>query len=211
MLLDKETIYLDNVTVYFWKIEESRKELEELCKKSSVSVSHITEIKCDRRACEKLATLLIINHTLGNNAELCHNEDGAPYIKNAPLHISISHSAHYVALACSAAPVGIDIEYKAEQVLRVREKFLNDRELAATGHDDKVANMMFWTAKEAVYKIHGKKGIDFRNGIYQDTRIKSVFRAVDGRKRTPYKVQHFNIKGNFMLAIAAQKIVKSKN
>lgn len=208
MLLDKNTIYIDDVTVYFWKIGESRKELEELCRKLNVSVSHIEEIKSNQRACEKLATQLIIALTLDNKAQLRHTEDGAPYIENSPIHISISHSAHLVAVAFSSAPVGIDIEHKAEQVLRVREKFLNDRELAITLCNDKVVNMMFWTAKEAVYKIHGKKGIDFRNDIYQDTRVNSVFRAVDGRKRTRYKVQHYNLDENFMLAIATIKTSK---
>lgn len=210
MLSDKDTIRLDNVTVYFWKIEEDRKELEELCNKMGITTSHITEIKSNQRACEKLATHLIVALILGNKAQLCHTDEGAPFIMNSPTYISISHSAHIVAVAFSRSPVGIDIEHKAEQVLRVREKFLNERELAIIGYNDKVVNLMFWTAKEAVYKIHGKKGIDFKNDIYQDTCINSVFRAVDGRKRTRYKVEHFNYDNDFMIAIATPKLTKSK-
>jgi phosphopantetheinyl transferase len=211
MLLDKDTIHLDEITVYFWKIEETRKELVDLCNKVGVDVSHTTEIKSTQRACEKLATLLTIALTLGNKTQLCHTDEGAPFIKNSKMHISISHSAHMVAVAFSPNPIGIDIEHKAEQVLRVREKFLNNRELALIGNKDKDINLMFWTAKEAVYKVHSRKGIDFKNDIYQDTRVKSVFRATDGQKKVPYKVEHYQYDENFMIAIATPKIVKSKN
>ena len=191
MLLDKDTIHLNEITVYFWKIEETRKELVDLCNKVGVDVSHTTEIKSTQRACEKLATLLTIALTLGNKTQLCHTDEGAPFIKNSKMHISISHSAHMVAVAFSPNPIGIDIEHKAEQVLRVREKFLNNRELALIGNKD--------------------KGIDFKNDIYQDTRVKSVFRATDGQKKVPYKVEHYQYDENFMIAIATPKIVKSKN
>ena len=51
MLLDKETIYLDNVTVYFWKIEESRKELEELCIRV---LEKLKEVPCETIAMAKI-------------------------------------------------------------------------------------------------------------------------------------------------------------
>lgn len=211
MLLDKDTIRLDDISVYLWKIDETRKELEELCQKLGINVSHINEIKSNQRACEKLATHLIVALIGGNKARLCHTEEGAPFIENSTLYISISHSAHLVAVAFSHTPVGIDIEHKAEQVLRVREKFLNDRELTIIGNTDKDSNLMFWTAKEAVYKVHGRKGIDFKNGIYQDTHVNSVFRATDEQKKVPYKVEHYRYDDYFMIAIATPKVVKSKN
>ena len=210
MLLDKDTIRLDDITVYFWKIDETRKELEELCKNLGINTFHINETQSNQRACEKMATHLIVALILGNKARLCHTAEGAPFIENSTLHISISHSTHLVAVAFSPTPVGIDIEHKAEQVLRVREKFLNDRELTIIGNTDKNINLMFWTAKEAVYKVHGRKGIDFKNGIYQDTHVNSVFRATDGQKKIPYNVKHYQYDDNFIIAIATPKVVKSK-
>lgn len=210
MLSEKDTIRLDNVSVYFWKIEECRKDLEILCDNVDITTTHITEIKSDRRACEKLATHLIIAHILGNKAELCHTDEGAPFIKNSHINISISHSAHIVAVAFSSAPVGIDIEHKADKVLRVREKFLNSRELSIIDSNDKIVNMMFWTAKEAVYKIHGKKGINFSNDIYQDIHIKSIYLATDGRKKVRYQVQHYTLDKDFIIAIATPECVKSQ-
>lgn len=210
MLLEKDTIRLNDITVYFWEIKETRSELEDLCNKFGIDISHITNIKSNQRACEKLATLLIIALVLGNNAKLCHTDEGAPFIKDSLTHISISHSAHLVAVAFSSSPIGIDIEHKAEQVLRVRKKFLNDRELSIIDYNDKVINLRLWTAKEAVYKVHGKKGIDFKNDIYQDTHTKSIYRASDGLKNVLYNVEHYQYDNNFTIAIATPRVVKSK-
>ena len=157
-----------------------------------------------------MVTRLLINQVLNYNYDLCHTEDGAPYLNNSTRHISISHSARIVGIAFADTPIGIDIEHKANQVIRVREKFLNERELATIDSNDKTSNLKFWTAKEAVYKVHGVKGIDFKNEIYQDTRINSIFKAAMGKKTSLYKVQHFILDSEFMIAIATPKIKKSK-
>ncbi len=48
--------------------------------------------------------------------EYLHRENGAPLLQGAPecVHISLSHSAQFVACALSEAPVGVDIQLKKD-------------------------------------------------------------------------------------------------
>lgn len=211
MPINNRPLILDNISVHFWEITETRDELKNLCLSVGIDTSYIDNIQSQQRACEKMATRLLINQVLNHNYDLCHTEDGAPYLKNFTRHISISHSSHIVGIAFADTPIGIDIEHKAEQVIRVRKKFLNERELATIDSNDKTSNLKLWTAKEAVYKVHGVRGIDFKNKIYQDIHINSVFKAAIGKKTILYKVQHFILDSGFMIAIATPKTKNQKN
>ncbi len=41
-------------------------------------------------------------------------ENGKPYILNSNLHVSLSHSGEYLAIALSPTPVGVDIQKKED-------------------------------------------------------------------------------------------------
>ena len=184
MPIEIEPINLNDVSVYLWEIEETKDELISLCHDSGIDTTGIENIRSYSRACEKLSTLLILNHIFGKGVELYHTETGAPRIKESDTHISISHSAYLVGVAVSNLyPIGLDIEHKAEQVLRVREKFLNDTELAITSPNDKIVNLYYWTAKEAVYKAVEADGIDFRNDIHKPLSYRNTFVAIKNKKR----------------------------
>lgn len=202
MPINDTPLILDNISVYFWEITETRDELKDLCLSVGIDTSCIDDTRSNQRACEIMASRLLIRSVLNHNYELCHTDDGAPHLKNFTQHISISHSSHIVGIAFADTPIGIDIEHKVDQVIRVREKFLNEHELATVDSNDKISNLKFWTAKEAVYKVHGIKGIDFKNQIFQDSHTSSVFKAVREERIVLYKVQHFMLDGEFMIAIA---------
>lgn len=157
----------DTPILRIWKITESREELMQQCFSQNINCSHITEIKSDKRACEMLAELLLIKEFFGNeSAELCHTEEGAPFIKDSQVHISITHSRDIVCLGVSySCPIGIDLEFGTEKIIRVRQKFLNEEELVFFPEDDTLRNRMAWSAKEAVYKAASVKGIDLKEYI----------------------------------------------
>ncbi len=211
MPLNEEPIILDDVIIYLWEIEETKDELLSLCHAHSINTTHIEGIRSYQTACEKLATLLILNHIFGCNFTLYHNENGAPGITDSLAHISISHSSYLVGVAVSYIyPIGLDIEHKADQVLRVREKFLNDTELKITLPNDKIVNLYYWTAKEAVYKAIEANGIDFRNDIYKPISYRNTFVAIKNKKKHHFKIRHFKYDSSFMITIATPKIKKHK-
>ncbi|SMD38277.1 Phosphopantetheinyl transferase [Reichenbachiella faecimaris] len=89
------------------------------------------------------------------------DEFGKPHLIESGFQISISHSYPMVACAIHPSePCGIDIESIRPQLLKIRHKFLNTAELKYCG-DDLNKLCLHWSAKEALYKIHGRKSLAF--------------------------------------------------
>lgn len=111
--------------------------------------------------------------------QLEHFDSGAPYLAGEDTRISVTHTAGLLAVATlprtpeadllhfnTRTAMGIDAERRdREQVLRVRERFLNEKELALVPADDLVANITAWTAKEAMLKATLNPAIDIRRDI----------------------------------------------
>ena len=91
---------------------------------------------------------------------------GKPCLKGAAYEFSISHSENYAAVIVSQqCCVGIDVEKITPKLKRVAPKFLNEAERLHAGPSLEWYALC-WSAKEAVYKWHGKKGVDFRAHIH---------------------------------------------
>lgn len=86
---------------------------------------------------------------------------GKPHLINSDYQISISHSYPMVACAIHPSePCGIDIESLRPQLLKIKHKFLNPKELTYCG-DDLKKLCLHWSAKEALYKAYGRKNLIF--------------------------------------------------
>ena len=85
----------------------------------------------DKRLIEKKAAAYLVQSVL-KDPELCilYRANGRPYLNRAAVHISISHSFDWlVVLFSSQDPaIGIDVEKVRDKILRIRHKFLSDRE-----------------------------------------------------------------------------------
>ena len=111
--------------------------------------------------------------------EIGHFRNGAPFLQGETSRISITHTGRFLAIATlpptpetelsgfsERAALGIDAEpADRKQVLNVRSKFLSDEELAMIPADDVRANVLAWTAKEAMYKAAMTEGLDLCGGI----------------------------------------------
>lgn len=111
--------------------------------------------------------------------QLDHLECGAPLLCDEQTRISVTHTEHLLAVASLPrtpeadlsrfgvrTALGIDAESEHRgQVLKVRDKFLSDDELAIVAPDDLAANITAWTCKEALYKAALCPGIDLRAGL----------------------------------------------
>jgi 4'-phosphopantetheinyl transferase len=96
---------------------------------------------------------------------LTKDEFGKPYPKNYSYQISLSHSYPYVAaIIQKQGAVGIDLEQPKPKLLRVASRVLHADELKDAG-DDIVKHCIYWSAKETLVKIHGKKDLVFAENI----------------------------------------------
>lgn len=93
---------------------------------------------------------------------------GKPFLKGHNHQISLSHSYPYVAAQISHhSAVGIDIEQPTEKLLRIGPRILDPTEQEDAGNDI-VKHCVYWCAKEALYKLYGKRGLLFTHHLKVD-------------------------------------------
>lgn len=127
----------------------------------------------------ELARQLYCEKGKGEYRSLMHFDSGAPYLGGELTRISISHTDHFMVVASlpktpeavmsefsERAALGVDVEkWSRSQVFNVRDRFLSARELEMIPANDLRANIIAWTAKEALYKASLSTGLDFREDI----------------------------------------------
>lgn len=86
---------------------------------------------------------------------------GKPFPSGHDHHISLSHSFPFVAaLVDRNGPVGIDLEQPKVKLFRVAHRIFSKSELKDAGND-LIKHCVYWCAKEALLKWHGKKDLTF--------------------------------------------------
>jgi 4'-phosphopantetheinyl transferase EntD len=147
-----------------WFISESEGELSEACGETCPP-----EVINPSKRLEWLAGRSILKSLVENSGMEYHgifkDDNGKPFLEKWPHGISLSHSYPYVAAQLDASrPVGIDLEQPKDKLLKVAHRVLNDSEQADAG-DHVVKHCIYWCAKEALFKIYGKKGIFFSSHL----------------------------------------------
>ncbi len=104
--------------------------------------------------------------THNSNCELYYNDNNKPFI-NDPIYqsISISHTQHYLAIQLHCLPIaGIDLESQRPALVKIQHKFLTNEEIQLAQHTLSTLCLL-WTAKEALFKIHGTINISLKKNI----------------------------------------------
>ncbi|GEM_PF-5934501 len=102
--------------------------------------------------------------TLSLKDLIVKDKAGKPFLTDGR-YISISHSGEKVALVVSNHPVGVDIQLFSPKILQVQPKFINEEDFFHPDMDLQEQLHFLWTAKEALYKALGKKGISLKQDI----------------------------------------------
>lgn len=90
---------------------------------------------------------------------------GKSYPMDGYGHVSLSHCSHVAAAVFHRdLPVGIDLESIREKVVPLGVKFLHNKEREFL-EGDILLHTIAWSAKEAIFKCQGRKGISFKQNI----------------------------------------------
>lgn len=130
---------------------------------TAADVASASRFQNERRRGEHLAWRRIVRRELGRNVIIDYNEVGAPVVDTPNTYISVAHGGGYVAVAIADRGVGIDIESSERNFERAKVRYMSAEELALS--DDALWPAMAWTAKEALYKLYGHRGVDLRDDI----------------------------------------------
>lgn len=125
---------------------------------------------------------LLFDMTGNRNLVIGHEPSGKPYVEG--YKIGISHTKGFVSVILSTScDVAVDIEYINTRVLRIADRFLREdekpnalqfaKEKDEKGHQDIVPNviptLLFWCAKETIYKLYSDERLTFQNIKIMDT------------------------------------------
>ncbi|QDH77608.1 4'-phosphopantetheinyl transferase superfamily protein [Echinicola soli] len=93
------------------------------------------------------------------------DEHGKSYPMDGYGNVSLTHTKGLAAaIFHKEMPVGIDIDYVKEKVVRLGPKFLDPSEIDFL-KDDPILYTIAWSAKESIFKCQGRKGISLRQHI----------------------------------------------
>ena len=126
-------------------------------------VASASRFQNDKRRREHLAWRRIVRNELGRNVIIEYNEVGAPVVDTPNTCISVSHGGERVAVAIADEPVGVDIEALDRNFDHIKERYMTAQEVALSDNDNWPA--IVWTAKEAIYKLYGKREVDLTKDI----------------------------------------------
>jgi len=160
--------YLNEYSILgVWKIEEDVDALLELVSLDNDETKKLKNFSSTSRKLEFLSVRALLAELLGKDAKIVYNKNNKPFLKDGSYFISISHSHKLTALLLSTnEKVGIDLEYMSSNISAIAFKFLNRREKVAKEQEEKRYHLyIHWCAKEALYKICDKEGINFKKNI----------------------------------------------
>jgi len=153
----------------FWEITETPESLREILQNLTGANLFVPEFASVTRQTQWLSSRILaytlLRQFTDNFILLEKDNYGKPGFKDEAYQISITHSHQHVAVILSATyKVGIDIEIISPKVLRVADKFMNNTE----SHDaagDLHKTLVYWSAKETLYKLYSKKQLIFKDNI----------------------------------------------
>lgn len=160
----------DDTILAVWKIEETEEQLISGLQLKQHELDVISSLNNGKRLLHWLSTRVLLRTMLNTSEYIdCRmDEHGKPYLPNLGYHISLSHSYDYASVIIGKTKkVGVDIELIKHKIKTIRNKFLSDSELSQKQIGDNTNGLyVCWCAKEAIYKWHGRKGLEFKRDIH---------------------------------------------
>jgi phosphopantetheinyl transferase len=161
--------YKNGVSVLVWRIEESIDELLTQLPHSIVDDPVFTKIQVTHLKTEflvgRLITGTICDYLSIGYQGIEKDIHGKPHLANVAWEMSLTHSQSFVAVAVHPSKaIGIDIEKPNKKLRRIMPRLFTEAENEMV-NGDLVMMSWFWSAKEALYKLYGKRGIDFREHL----------------------------------------------
>lgn len=153
------------IECFLWNRTEPLEVLQSELEQRGLGNKSFAEITSVERRKERMGALLLVEECLQAGRQYGKHANGAPFLSESSLHISVSHTQKLLALCVSPHfPVGIDIERTDRQISPIAPRFLTGEELSF--FTTPLQQCMAWSAKEAIYKCLQQEGLDFRANIH---------------------------------------------
>ena len=145
--------------------------LEELeAEASEDELQSVAGFSSSSRRAERLSWRIMLRGVVGRGVRIEYSSQGAPLLSEEVVvnnyhykYISVSHCRDMVAVMLSQQPCGVDIEQSGRDFGRVSSRYITQEERCLS--DNPRFEAAVWCAKEALYKLAQREGLDFRRDI----------------------------------------------
>jgi phosphopantetheinyl transferase len=192
--------YESDLFLGLWQVEEteeyflSRLNIYENEERILASITH------PRARLEWLSSRLCLKELLDirHRVESLNESTGRPYLSDRSFHISYSHTQGYsAAIASVGRRVSIDLENTTKaRKTETKYLFMSPDELEWSAQlGDLRAFFLIWSAKETLYKIHGNRGLVFKENLIVNPERKHLeqYGTVSGIIRENGKIKEYPI------------------
>ena len=188
-------IDIEDGIIGVWKLTETPTELQALIKLSDSDWEALQKIKAEQRQAEFLATRLLLKKLISKPVTIEYSSSGKPFIPGSFQKLSISHSADFACVFISMKTIGIDIEQAERQIDRVVGRFLHpeEKEHISTLNNQQFAKILYWSAKEAIFKSSERQGISFKDQIRIEPFNPETVKNFTSRLIFPEKTFHYQL------------------
>ena len=212
---------IDGIRVVVWHVTEEYEELLSMLPDADSVQNEAEQQFCSEfRRVEWTAVRVLLYTVLDRQVHINYNDQGAPLLPDYEgLHISISHTKGFVAIALSESDVvGVDVEQierldttnqfddkeKMPRVEKVRSRFMGNDEYAETI----VGMLLHWSAKETVFKVLGREGVDFHDDLkvqpFDETQYEGDLQLDDLKEDDTYTI-YYKVFDDFVLTYTKRK------
>ncbi len=194
MPLHKVLLLSNTTKLYLWKITEDFDTLFNQVRLKPSSLERLKSMKSESHQKGFLAVRMLLQHNYYTDFDLFYDEFGKPFLKwkdgslnledkqikdeaipnyqfqtTNYLHISISHSNEFSAIAISEQKVGLDIEKLKGKILKIASRFMDTSHLEGLSEEEKIKKAtVVWGIKESIFKIKNEAGISFLYNIFEN-------------------------------------------
>lgn len=184
-------ILSEEIHYMVWELTESMEELTILVQPNASDLETLSQISSDPKKVEYLAGKnAIMQMCLLENIPfrgIFKDEHGKPFLLDHSIEISLTHTINYIGVAFSRkGPIGMDIEKPRQQIFKVLNRLCIASEVDWVANDLERATIL-WSAKEALYKLYGKRKVDFKENLLVLERNNELIGKI---KITDYEAEH---------------------
>jgi len=197
-----------------WELTESSSILEADFQFSDAEKVTFESFKLEKRRKEFLAVRLLLKEILGEKAEVIYDESGKPILKKSSYNLSISHSVQLAVVFLSKKNIGIDAENIHRNIQPVVNRFLSEKEKEQISNTSNIqtTQIIYWSAKEAIFKCTCEKNIQFNTDILiqPETNPGELYGRVLKNNRTAhFRLRYFFHQNNVVVYCVEQGEKKS--
>ena len=169
MPLFKTINYNSSTQILIWKINESYEQLFDEVRLNEKSLLRLKGMKSELHQRAFLSVRKLLQQAGYSDFDLYYDDSGKPNLLDQKF-VSISHSHEFSTLIISDQKAGIDIEMQREKIIRIADKFVNNKD-SLRSRDSNTQEYIKkltvkWGAKEAIFKIRNEPGISFKDHIW---------------------------------------------